>query len=195
MTQQRRCGHFMNIPIPPLNHSAFPLTSPPCALRPSSAPFLQLQELATEVTAFSVITDYHKKGLNIRSQTLTSPRCGYRRPGGRNHAQEAHCSHRNGCDDTCHRSLCINTELRLYRSCSAAARHQNGQRKPYLHTAAIWKHARRCTTPSATAGMAFSNALLGIVHSMAHKTGAAYSGGHIVHGCASADISAQSHQI
>ena len=34
--------------------------------------------------------------------------------------------------------------------------------------------------------MAFSNALLGIVHSMAHKTGAAYSGGHIVHGCANA---------
>lgn len=32
--------------------------------------------------------------------------------------------------------------------------------------------------------MAFSNALLGIVHSLAHKTGAAYSGGHIVHGCA-----------
>lgn len=36
------------------------------------------------------------------------------------------------------------------------------------------------------AGMAFSNALLGIVHSMAHKTGAAYTGGHIVHGCANA---------
>ena len=36
------------------------------------------------------------------------------------------------------------------------------------------------------AGIAFSNALLGIVHSMAHKTGAAYSGGHIVHGCANA---------
>ena len=36
------------------------------------------------------------------------------------------------------------------------------------------------------AGMAFSNALLGIVHSMAHKTGAASSGGHIVHGCANA---------
>jgi alcohol dehydrogenase class IV len=34
--------------------------------------------------------------------------------------------------------------------------------------------------------MAFSNALLGIVHSMAHKTGAAYSGGHIVHGAANA---------
>lgn len=38
----------------------------------------------------------------------------------------------------------------------------------------------------ASTGMAFSNALLGIVHSMAHKTGAAYSGGHIVHGCANA---------
>jgi alcohol dehydrogenase class IV len=36
------------------------------------------------------------------------------------------------------------------------------------------------------AGMAFSNALLGIVHSMAHKTGAAFSGGHIVHGAANA---------
>lgn len=34
------------------------------------------------------------------------------------------------------------------------------------------------------AGMAFSNALLGIVHSMAHKTGASFSCGQIVHGCA-----------
>ena len=36
------------------------------------------------------------------------------------------------------------------------------------------------------AGMAFSNALLGIVHSMAHKTGAAYQGDHIIHGAANA---------
>ncbi|MEN6313334.1 MAG: iron-containing alcohol dehydrogenase [Clostridiaceae bacterium] len=36
------------------------------------------------------------------------------------------------------------------------------------------------------AGMAFTNALLGIVHSMAHKTGAAFSTGHIPHGCANA---------
>lgn len=36
------------------------------------------------------------------------------------------------------------------------------------------------------AGMAFSNALLGICHSMAHKTGAAFSTGHIPHGCANA---------
>ena len=36
------------------------------------------------------------------------------------------------------------------------------------------------------AGMAFSSGLLGIVHSMAHKTGAAFEGGHIIHGCANA---------
>ncbi|ONI45862.1 butanol dehydrogenase [Epulopiscium sp. SCG-B10WGA-EpuloA2] len=36
------------------------------------------------------------------------------------------------------------------------------------------------------AGMAFSNALLGIVHSIAHKTGAVFDKGHIPHGCANA---------
>ena len=38
------------------------------------------------------------------------------------------------------------------------------------------------------AGMAFSNALLGIAHSMAHKTGAAFAdyGAHIIHGAANA---------
>ena len=36
------------------------------------------------------------------------------------------------------------------------------------------------------AGMASSNALLGITHSMAHKTGAAFSTGHIPHGLANA---------
>jgi alcohol dehydrogenase class IV len=38
----------------------------------------------------------------------------------------------------------------------------------------------------AEAGIAFSNGLLGIVHSMAHKTGAAFSGRHIPHGEANA---------
>ena len=36
------------------------------------------------------------------------------------------------------------------------------------------------------AGMGFSNVGLGIVHSMAHKTGAAFEGGHIIHGAANA---------
>src|SRR5699024_3398080 len=36
------------------------------------------------------------------------------------------------------------------------------------------------------AGQSFSNALLGIVHSIAHKTGALFSTGHVVHGYANA---------
>ena len=36
------------------------------------------------------------------------------------------------------------------------------------------------------AGMGFSNVGLGIVHSMAHKTGAAFENGHIIHGAANA---------
>ena len=47
-------------------------------------------------------------------------------------------------------------------------------------TTVIWKHVDRMHNARVPlAGMAFFNALLGIVHSMAHKTGAAYTGGHI----------------
>ena len=47
------------------------------------------------------------------------------------------------------------------------------------------------------AGMAFSNALLGIVHSMAHKTGAAFAdyGAHIIHGCGQRHVPAQGHRL
>jgi alcohol dehydrogenase class IV len=49
------------------------------------------------------------------------------------------------------------------------------------HEARQHMHEAQCI-----AGIAFSSGLLGIVHSMAHKTGAAFSGGHIIHGCANA---------
>ena len=47
------------------------------------------------------------------------------------------------------------------------------------------------------AGMAFSNALLGIVHSMAHKTGAAFAdyGAHIIHGAANAMYLPEGHRV
>ena len=49
------------------------------------------------------------------------------------------------------------------------------------HEARQHMHEAQCI-----AGIAFSSGLLGIVHSMAHKTGAAFSGDHIIHGCANA---------
>ena len=49
------------------------------------------------------------------------------------------------------------------------------------HEARQHMHEAQCI-----AGIAFSSGLLGIVHSMAHKTGAAFTGDHIIHGCANA---------
>ena len=49
------------------------------------------------------------------------------------------------------------------------------------HEARQHMHDAQCI-----AGIAFSSGLLGIVHSMAHKTGAAFTGDHIIHGCANA---------
>ena len=43
-----------------------------------------------------------------------------------------------------------------------------------------------CTRAQCIAGIAFSSGLLGIVHSMAHKTGAAFENSHIIHGAANA---------
>lgn len=49
------------------------------------------------------------------------------------------------------------------------------------HEARQHMHEAQCI-----AGIAFSSGLLGIVHSMAHKTGAAFENGHIIHGAANA---------
>ncbi len=51
---------------------------------------------------------------------------------------------------------------------------------------AIWRQESRCTTPSAWPVWRSPTLCSGIVHSMAHKTGAAFSTGHIPHGCANA---------
>ena len=49
------------------------------------------------------------------------------------------------------------------------------------HEARQHMHEAQCI-----AGIAFSSGLLGIVHSMAHKTGVAFENGHIIHGAANA---------
>lgn len=141
---------------------------------------------ATEVTAFSVITDY-KKGIkypladfNITpdvaivdpdlAETMPQKLTAHTGMDAMTHAIEAYVSTLN-CDYTDPLALHAIKMIRQYLEKS-----YNGDKE-----ARAKMHNAQCL-----AGMAFSNALLGIVHSMAHKTGAAYSGGHIVHGCANA---------
>lgn len=141
---------------------------------------------ATEVTAFSVITDYQKgikyplADFNITpdiaivdpdlAETMPPKLTAHTGMDALTHAIEAYVStmHSDYTDPLAlHAIKMIYTDLIDSFHGDMAARDR-------IHNA-------QCL-----AGMAFSNALLGIVHSMAHKTGAAYSGGHIVHGCANA---------
>lgn len=141
---------------------------------------------ATEVTAFSVITDYAKgikyplADFNITpdvaivdpdlAETMPKKLTAHTGMDAMTHAIEAYVSTLNS-DYTdplaLHAIKMVNENL---------INSYNGDMD-----ARAKMHNAQCL-----AGMAFSNALLGIVHSMAHKTGAAYSGGHIVHGCANA---------
>ena len=141
---------------------------------------------ATEVTAFSVITDYAKgvkyplADFNITPDVaIVDPDLAEKMPpkltahtgmDAMTHAIEAYVSTLH-CDYTdplaLHAITMISQDL-------VASYNGDMDARDRMHNA-------QCL-----AGMAFSNALLGIVHSMAHKTGAAYSGGHIVHVCANA---------
>ena len=141
---------------------------------------------ATEVTAFSVITDYSKgikyplADFNITPDVaIVDPELAEKMPpkltahtgmDAMTHAIEAYVSTLH-CDYTdplaLHAIKMVHNDLKASYDGDMEARDR--------------MHNAQCL-----AGMAFSNALLGIVHSMAHKTGAAYTGGHIVHGCANA---------
>ena len=141
---------------------------------------------ATEVTAFSVITDYAKgvkyplADFNITpdvaivdpdlAETMPKKLTAHTGMDAMTHAIEAYVS-------TLHCDYTDPLALHAIKMISAdLVKSYNGDME-----ARDRMHNAQCL-----AGMAFSNALLGIVHSMAHKTGAAYSGGHIVHGCANA---------
>ncbi|MDR2864404.1 MAG: iron-containing alcohol dehydrogenase [Spirochaetaceae bacterium] len=141
---------------------------------------------ATEVTAFSVITDYHKgvkyplADFNITpdvaivdpalAETMPPKLTAHTGMDAITHAIEAYVSTLN----------CDYTDPLALHAVKMVSRYVVDSYKGDLEARARM-HNAQCL-----AGMAFSNALLGIVHSMAHKTGAAYSGGHIVHGCANA---------
>lgn len=141
---------------------------------------------ATEVTAFSVITDYAKgvkyplADFNITpdmaivdpdlAETMPPHLTAYTGMDALTHAIEAYVStlHSPFTDPLAMKAISIvdSDLLKSYKGDMASRE---------------LMHYGQCL-----AGMAFSNALLGIVHSMAHKTGAAFSTGHITHGLANA---------
>ena len=143
---------------------------------------------ATEVTAFSIITDY-AKGIKYPiadfeitpdvaivdpalAQTMPNKLVAHTGMDAMTHAIEAYVLTAH-CDYTdplaMHAIKMIQRDLVNSYNGDVTARNE--------------MHNAQCL-----AGMAFSNALLGIVHSMAHKTGAAFAdfGAHIIHGAANA---------
>ncbi len=143
---------------------------------------------ATEVTAFSIITDY-SKGIKYPiadfeitpdvaivdpdlAETMPQKLVAHTGMDAMTHAVEAYVSTAN-CDYT--DPLALHAIKMIKRDLVASYNGDMGKRASM--------HNAQCL-----AGMAFTNALLGIVHSMAHKTGAAFEkyGAHIIHGAANA---------
>ena len=143
---------------------------------------------ATEVTAFSIITDY-EKGIKYPiadfeitpdvaivdpalAQTMPKKLVAHTGMDALTHAIEAYVSTAN-CDYTDPLAL---HAIEMIRDDLVDSYNEDKKARNEMHNA-------QCL-----AGMAFSNALLGIVHSMAHKTGAVFGdlGAHIIHGAANA---------
>ncbi len=143
---------------------------------------------ATEVTAFAVITDYDK-GIKYPmadfeitpdvaivdpdlAETMPAKLVAQTGMDAMTHAIEAYVSTCN-CDYT--DPLAIHA-IEMIQDSLIDSYKGDMEKRDAMHNA-------QCL-----AGMAFSNALLGIVHSMAHKTGAVFAdqGAHIVHGSANA---------
>ena len=143
---------------------------------------------ATEVTAFSIITDY-EKGIKYPiadfeitpdvaivdpalAQTMPKKLVAHTGMDAMTHAIEAYVSTAN-CDFTDPLAL---HSIEMIQKYLVKSYNEDEAARDAMHNA-------QCL-----AGMAFSNALLGIVHSMAHKTGAAFGdyGAHIIHGAANA---------
>lgn len=141
---------------------------------------------ATEVTAFSVITNYQTgvkyplADFNITPDVaivdpdlvmgLPAKQVAYTGMDALTHAVEAYVSTLNGPFTD---PLALQA-IEMVLDYLPASYNSDMDAREQMHYA-------QCL-----AGQAFSNALLGIVHSMAHKTGAAFSTGHIPHGCANA---------
>ena len=143
---------------------------------------------ATEVTAFSIITDYDN-GIKYPiadfeitpdvaivdpelAETMPQKLTAHTGMDALTHAVEAYVSTANSAYSD---PLAIHA-IEMIQANLVDSYNGNMEARDRMHDA-------QCL-----AGMAFSNALLGIVHSMAHKTGAAFAdyGAHIIHGAANA---------
>ena len=143
---------------------------------------------ATEVTAFAVITDC-EKGIKYPladfeitpdvaivdpdlAETMPQKLVAHTGMDAMTHAIEAYVSTAN-CDFTDPLALYA---IKMIQADLVDSYNGDMAKRDSMHNA-------QCL-----AGMAFSNALLGIVHSMAHKTGAAFAdyGAHLIHGAANA---------
>ena len=143
---------------------------------------------ATEVTAFSIITDY-SKGIKYPiadfeitpdvaivdpdlAETMPKKLVAHTGMDAMTHAIEAYVSTAH-CDYTDPLAIFA---IKMIENDLVDSYNGDMAKRDTMHNA-------QCL-----AGMAFSNALLGIVHSMAHKTGAAFAdyGAHIIHGAANA---------
>ncbi len=143
---------------------------------------------ATEVTAFSIITDY-AKGIKYPiadfeitpdvaivdpelAETMPKKLVAHTGMDALTHAIEAYVSTANSAYAD---ALAIHA-IELIQANLVNSYNGDMEARDIMHDA-------QCL-----AGMAFSNALLGIVHSMAHKTGAVFAdqGAHIIHGAANA---------
>lgn len=141
---------------------------------------------ATEVTAFSIITDY-QKGVKFPiadfeitpdvaivdadlAATMPAYLIAHTGMDAMTHAVEAYVSTANSIYTD---PLALYAIKTIYENLIGSYNGDLSKREKM--------HDAQCL-----AGMAFSNALLGIVHSMAHKTGAAFNKGHIIHGAANA---------
>ncbi|ATD56550.1 iron-containing alcohol dehydrogenase [Clostridium chauvoei] len=138
---------------------------------------------ATEVTAFSVITDYKAKikyplaDFNITPDiAIVDPDLAQTMP--------AKLVAHTGMDALTHAIEAYTASLRSNFSDPLAMKAIEMVRENLVKSYEGDKDARNLMHEAqCLAGMSFSNALLGIVHSMAHKVGAVF---HIPHGCANA---------
>lgn len=142
----------------------------------------------TEVTAFSIITDYEKGIKYPLADFEITPDVAIVDPALVASMPQKLIAH-TGMDAITHAIEAYVSTANSYFTDPLALVSANTIKESLVASYNGDQDARaRMHDAQCMAGMSFSNALLGIVHSMAHKTGAVFAdyGAHIIHGAANA---------